>query len=98
MKNAGVCHPTPPGSAAGEYFVRDCRKFSLHHCRTIAAASSLARLTGMSLASAFDRDGRGTNNRSTEDLKSSMTVEQYIADLDELVDAVCTRIGQNKVA
>jgi pimeloyl-ACP methyl ester carboxylesterase len=29
---------------------------------------------------------------------SSMTVEQFIADLDELVNAVCTRIGINKVA
>lgn len=56
------------------------------------------RLTGMSLASAVYRDERGTDNRSTEDLKSSMTVEQFIADLEKLVDAVCTRIGQNKVA
>jgi pimeloyl-ACP methyl ester carboxylesterase len=30
--------------------------------------------------------------------RSSMTVEQFIADLDELVDAVCTRVGQKKVA
>jgi len=30
--------------------------------------------------------------------RSSMTVEQFIADLDELVDAVRTRVGQNKVA
>jgi pimeloyl-ACP methyl ester carboxylesterase len=30
--------------------------------------------------------------------KSSMTVEQFIADLDELVDAVCKRLGKNKVA
>jgi hypothetical protein len=52
----------------------------------------------MSLASAVYRDGRGTDDRSTEDLKSSMKVQQYTADLDELVDAVCTRIGQNKVA
>jgi len=27
-----------------------------------------------------------------------MTVEQFIADLDELVDTVGTRVGQNKVA
>ena len=30
--------------------------------------------------------------------RSSMTVEQFIADLDELVDAVGTRVGQNKFA
>jgi len=30
--------------------------------------------------------------------KSSMTVEQFITDLDELVDAVCARVGQPKVA
>ena len=30
--------------------------------------------------------------------RSSMTVEQFIADLDELVEAVCKRIGKNKVA
>ena len=30
--------------------------------------------------------------------RSSMTVEQFLADLDELVDAVGTRVGQNKVA
>ena len=29
---------------------------------------------------------------------SSMTVEQFIADLDELVDAVCKRLGMTKVA
>jgi hypothetical protein len=52
----------------------------------------------MSLASAVYRDERGTHNRSTEDLKPSMTVQQFIADLEKLVDAVCTRIGQNKVA
>src|SRR6266536_1987969 len=30
--------------------------------------------------------------------KSSMTVEQFIADLDELVDTVCARVGKPKVA
>jgi pimeloyl-ACP methyl ester carboxylesterase len=30
--------------------------------------------------------------------RSSMTVEQFIADLDELVDAVCKRVGKNEVA
>jgi len=30
--------------------------------------------------------------------KSSMTVEQFITDLDELVDAACKRVGQNRVA
>jgi pimeloyl-ACP methyl ester carboxylesterase len=29
--------------------------------------------------------------------KSSMTVEQFIADLDQLVDIVCARLGQRKV-
>jgi pimeloyl-ACP methyl ester carboxylesterase len=29
--------------------------------------------------------------------RSSMTVEQFISDLDELVDAVCTRLGQKRV-
>jgi pimeloyl-ACP methyl ester carboxylesterase len=28
--------------------------------------------------------------------RSSMTVEQFIADLDELVDAVCRRVGRTK--
>ena len=30
--------------------------------------------------------------------RSSMTAKQFIADLDELVDAVCKRVGKNKVA
>src|SRR5215217_3250942 len=30
--------------------------------------------------------------------RSSMTVEQFISDLDELVDAVCKRLGNTKVA
>jgi pimeloyl-ACP methyl ester carboxylesterase len=30
--------------------------------------------------------------------RSSMTVEQFISDLDELVDAVCRRLGKTKVA
>ena len=30
--------------------------------------------------------------------RSSMTVEQFIADLDALVDAVCSRTGKDKVA
>ena len=30
--------------------------------------------------------------------RSSMTVEQFISDLDELVDAVCSRLGKTKVA
>jgi pimeloyl-ACP methyl ester carboxylesterase len=29
--------------------------------------------------------------------RSSMTVERFIADLDELVEAVCKRLGKNKV-
>lgn len=30
--------------------------------------------------------------------RSSMTVEQFVCDLDELVDAVCKRVGKKKVA
>jgi pimeloyl-ACP methyl ester carboxylesterase len=30
--------------------------------------------------------------------RSSMTVEQFVSDLDELVDGVCTRLGKTKVA
>jgi pimeloyl-ACP methyl ester carboxylesterase len=30
--------------------------------------------------------------------RSSMTVEQFLSDLDELVDAVCARVGKRKVA
>jgi len=30
--------------------------------------------------------------------RSSMTVEQFISDLDELIDAVCKRLGKAKVA
>ena len=30
--------------------------------------------------------------------RSSMTVEQFIADLDELVEAVCKRVGKKKIA
>ena len=30
--------------------------------------------------------------------RSSMTVEQFVSDLDELVDAVCARVGTTKVA
>jgi pimeloyl-ACP methyl ester carboxylesterase len=44
-------------------------------------------------------DQRGTGKSFDRKIpKSSMTVEQFIADLDELVDAVCKRVGQNKVA
>ncbi len=45
----------------------------------------------------WDQRGAGKSfDRSIP--KSSMTVEQFIADLDELVDAVRTRVGTNKVA
>ena len=63
----------------------------------MAVASSLVRLAGTSLASAVYRASAAPTNRSTDDLRSSMTV-QFIAELEKLVDAVCTRIGQNKVA
>jgi pimeloyl-ACP methyl ester carboxylesterase len=44
-------------------------------------------------------DQRGTAKSFDRRIpRSSMTVEQFVADLAELVDAVCTRVGQNKVA
>jgi pimeloyl-ACP methyl ester carboxylesterase len=44
-------------------------------------------------------DQRGAGKSFARNIpRSSMTVEQFIADLDELVDAVRTRVGQNKVA
>jgi pimeloyl-ACP methyl ester carboxylesterase len=45
----------------------------------------------------WDQRGAGKSfNRHIP--KSSMTVEQFLGDLDELVDAVCERLGQDKVA
>jgi pimeloyl-ACP methyl ester carboxylesterase len=44
-------------------------------------------------------DQRGTRKSFNPEIpRSSMTVEQFIADLDELVEAVCKRFGKNKVA
>jgi pimeloyl-ACP methyl ester carboxylesterase len=44
-------------------------------------------------------DQRGTGKSFDSKIpRSSMTVEQFIADLDELVDAVCKRVGKKKVA
>jgi len=44
-------------------------------------------------------DQRGTGKSFDRRIpKSSMTVEQFIADLDDLVDAVRKRLGKNKVA
>ena len=41
---------------------------------------------------------RGTGKSFYADIpRSSMTVEQFISDLDELVDTVCRRLGQSKV-
>ncbi len=43
-------------------------------------------------------DQRGTGKSFSRTIpRSSMTVEQFIADLDELVDVVCERVGQDKV-
>jgi pimeloyl-ACP methyl ester carboxylesterase len=43
-------------------------------------------------------DQRGAGKSFARNIgASSMTVEQFIADLDELVDEVCTRVGQTKV-
>jgi pimeloyl-ACP methyl ester carboxylesterase len=44
-------------------------------------------------------DQRGAGKSFDSDIpRSSMTVEQFISDLDELVDAVCKRLGKTKVA
>ena len=44
-------------------------------------------------------DQRGTGKSFDRKIhRSSMTVEQFITDLDELVEAVCKRVGKNKVA
>jgi len=44
-------------------------------------------------------DQRGAGKSFNPNIpRSSMTVEQFIADLDELVEAVCKRVGRNKVA
>jgi len=44
-------------------------------------------------------DQRGSGKSFDRNIpRSSMTVEQFIADLDELVDAVCKRVGKAKVA
>jgi pimeloyl-ACP methyl ester carboxylesterase len=44
-------------------------------------------------------DQRGAGKSFARNIpRSSMTVEQFIADLDELVDAVRTRVGKDKVA
>jgi pimeloyl-ACP methyl ester carboxylesterase len=44
-------------------------------------------------------DQRGAGRSFRRDIpRSSMTVERFVADLDELVDAVCERLGKTKVA
>jgi pimeloyl-ACP methyl ester carboxylesterase len=44
-------------------------------------------------------DQRGAGKSFDRNIpRSSLTVEQLIADLDELVDAVCTRLGKTSVA
>jgi pimeloyl-ACP methyl ester carboxylesterase len=43
-------------------------------------------------------DQRGTGKSFTRHIpRASMTVEQFMSDLDELVDAVCNRLGKTKV-
>jgi pimeloyl-ACP methyl ester carboxylesterase len=43
-------------------------------------------------------DQRGTGKSFDRKIpRSTMTVEQFVADLDELVEAVCKRLGTNKV-
>jgi pimeloyl-ACP methyl ester carboxylesterase len=44
-------------------------------------------------------DQRGAGRSFSGDIpRSSMTVEQFVADLDQLVDAVCQRLGKTEVA
>jgi pimeloyl-ACP methyl ester carboxylesterase len=44
-------------------------------------------------------DQRGAGKSFDRNIpRSTMTVEQFISDLDELVDAVCRRLGKTKVA
>src|SRR3954470_789191 len=44
-------------------------------------------------------DQRGAGKSFDRDIpRSSLTVEQFISDLDELVDGVCKRLGKTKVA
>jgi pimeloyl-ACP methyl ester carboxylesterase len=44
-------------------------------------------------------DQRGAGKSFRRDIpRSSMTVERFVADLDELVDAVCERLARSKVA
>jgi pimeloyl-ACP methyl ester carboxylesterase len=44
-------------------------------------------------------DQRGAGKSFRRDIpRSSMTVEQFVADLDELIDAVCERLGKTTVA
>src|SRR3954447_1266945 len=44
-------------------------------------------------------DQRGAGKSFDRDIpRSSLTVEQFISDLDELVDAVCKRLGKTRVA
>jgi pimeloyl-ACP methyl ester carboxylesterase len=45
----------------------------------------------------WDQRGAGKSYERTIP-RSSMTVEQFISDLDELVDAVCDRLGRRQVA
>ena len=45
----------------------------------------------------WDQRGAGKSFDRTI-ARSSMTVEQFISDLDELFDAVCKRLGKTKVA
>jgi pimeloyl-ACP methyl ester carboxylesterase len=45
----------------------------------------------------WDQRGAGKSFDGTI-LRSSMPIEQFISDLDELVDLVCTRLGKTKVS
>ncbi len=43
-------------------------------------------------------DQRGSGKSFSRDIpRSSMTVAQFVSDLDDLIDAVCSRVGRNKV-
>jgi proline iminopeptidase len=44
----------------------------------------------------WDRRGTGKSFDSKSP-RSSMTVEQFVADLDDLIDAVCKRVGRTRL-
>jgi hypothetical protein len=89
--------PSGPDSAVGKYSVRGCRKFSSHHCPTIAVASPLGSPHRYLTCVGRPRTTAAQKIVRPKDLRSSMTVEQFIADLDEWVDAHTRRAEQDSL-